>query len=179
MLDEEALQPICEARDCAHTINDLKYNPQATVLAAACADRHVDLYAVGPKRYSRVARCAGASYLHMHPAECKEGRKVIICGNILSHIHIRFPLCKTPWLVCAWHERGTCIQVILHRFALWTGVLMARCYRVHVQPVSCCTGMPLLAGKRPNAKEMRNGPHGLVRLAFQLWASGVLKETLR
>ena len=61
MLDEEVLQPVCEARDCAHAIHDLKYNPQATVLAAACADRHVDLYTVGLKRYSRVARCAGHS----------------------------------------------------------------------------------------------------------------------
>lgn len=63
MLDEEALQPICEARDCAYAIHDLKYNPQATVLAAACADRHVDLYTVSLKRYSRIARCAGTHLL--------------------------------------------------------------------------------------------------------------------
>lgn len=59
VLDEEALRPVCEIRECTHAIHDLKYNPQATVLAAACADRHVDLYAVGPTRYSRFARCAG------------------------------------------------------------------------------------------------------------------------
>eukprot|EP00892_Ulva_mutabilis_P007281 jgi/Ulvmu1/4925/UM203_0004.1 len=64
VLDEESLRPITDLRDGRHAVHDLKYNPAATVLAAACADRHVELYAVGaaPKgQYVRVARCAGHS----------------------------------------------------------------------------------------------------------------------
>lgn len=64
VLDEESLEPVSDLREGRHAVNDLKYNPAATVLAAACADRHVELYAVGGGRggrYARVARCAGHS----------------------------------------------------------------------------------------------------------------------
>lgn len=64
ILEEESLRPISDLREGRHAVNDLKYNPAATVLAAGCADRHVDLYAVGggPKgRYLRIARCSGHS----------------------------------------------------------------------------------------------------------------------
>lgn len=64
VLDEESLRPVSDLREGRHAVNDLKYNPAATVLAAACADRHVDLYAVGAGpggRYVRAARCVGHS----------------------------------------------------------------------------------------------------------------------
>jgi hypothetical protein len=90
VLDEDVLQPICEARDCSHAINDLKYNPQATMLAAACADRHVDLYSVGSKRYSRVARCTGA-YLFLESA----------CMSMNSHTWMGHNCMCTDMSFCA------------------------------------------------------------------------------
>lgn len=42
-------------------ISDLKYSPDGSTLAAATFDQHVDLYAVGAKRYTKLARCTGHS----------------------------------------------------------------------------------------------------------------------
>jgi WD40 repeat protein len=99
-----------------HAINDLKYNPEATVLAAACADRHVDLYAVGQTRYSRFARCTG---MHAQPHQPKPASAVLepsrlssvkstACANVFTWTLIAIKHNKTQlaYAICLRSKNG-------------------------------------------------------------------------
>jgi echinoderm microtubule-associated protein-like 6 len=73
ILDEETLKPMWDTRDTRQAITDLKYNPAGSVLAAACADRHVYLYAVAVQRYSKLATCGGHSSVMRHVDWSRDG----------------------------------------------------------------------------------------------------------
>ena len=73
VLDEERLQPLWDARDCQAAITDLRYSPDGSMLAAANAERHIELYSVGLQRYTRAARCVGHSALVRHVDWSRDG----------------------------------------------------------------------------------------------------------